>query len=84
MSKKGPPAGEAGNITLIPLIIILLLIVAGVAYFLISKGTIKNPLQKQPEPQLKTEYKNPFEKESQYLNPFDEYKNPFDVVRANE
>lgn len=73
---------QRGNIALIPLIIILLLIIAGVAYFVISKGNIKNPLQKQPEGQLKTFYKNPFKEESHYLNPFDEYKNPFDVIRA--
>lgn len=75
---------QKGAIALIPLIIILLLIIAGIAYFLISKGIIKNPVQKQPEPQLKTEYQNPLKQDSQYLNPFDKYKNPFDVIRANE
>ncbi|MBI4036570.1 hypothetical protein HY386_01690 [Candidatus Daviesbacteria bacterium] len=38
---------QKGNIALIPLIIVLLL-VAGIAYLLISKGIIKNPLQKSP------------------------------------
>lgn len=37
--------------------------------------------QKQPTVELKTEYKNPFNKETQYVNPFDTYKNPFTVNR---
>lgn len=83
MSQKGHALSQSkGTIALVPLIIILLLIVAGVAYFIGSKGNIKNPFQKQPKPQLKTEYKNPFEKESSYVNPFDGYKNPFDVIGA--
>ena len=72
---------QKGNIALVPLIIILLLIVAGVAYFIGSKGNIKNPTAKQ-EVRLNTQYLNPFEKETHYVNPFDEYKNPFDVVGA--
>ena len=46
-------------------------------------GVIKvpgNPIpifQKKVQVQLKTEYKNPFAKETQYVNPFDDYKNPF-------
>lgn len=34
--------------------------------------------------QLEIQYLNPFKKESQYVNPFDEYKNPFDLIRAVE
>lgn len=29
--------------------------------------------------ELKSEYKNPFKKETQYVNPFETYKNPFVV-----
>lgn len=35
----------------------------------------------QPTVPLRTEYKNPFEKNTQYTNPFSEYKNPFDNVK---
>ena len=38
-------------------------------------------LQKKATAQLKTEYKNPFAKETQYVNPFKTYKNPFIVSR---
>lgn len=76
---------EAGVIHLvIPLL--LLLAVAG-AVALIYFGVIKNPLknlkivESGPKVTLKTEYKNPFKKESQYVNPFEEYKNPFVVNR---
>jgi len=52
------------------------------AGFLVYKGIIKLPvsipfLQNQPKVELKTEYKNPFKKETQYVNPFQTYKNPF-------
>lgn len=63
--------------------LLLLFIAAAVA--LIYFGVIKNPFknlnlfQKGPKVELKTEYKNPFDKESQYVNPFDTYKNPFVV-----
>ena len=30
---------------------------------------------------LKSEYSNPFEKETQYVNPFSSRKNPFDELR---
>lgn len=30
---------------------------------------------------LTKDYKNPFEKDAQYINPFSQYKNPFDVLK---
>lgn len=63
----------------------LLLLLAAAAAALIYFGVINNPFknlnlfQKGPKVELKTEYKNPFNKESQYVNPFDTYKNPFVV-----
>lgn len=38
-------------------------------------------LQKGPKVEPKTTYENPFKKETQFVNPFDEYKNPFVVNR---
>lgn len=65
--------------------LLLLLAVAG-SVALIYFGVIKNPFKnlpffgsKAPKIELKTEYKNPFNKETQYVNPFDTYKNPFAV-----
>lgn len=64
--------------------LLLLLAVAG-SVALIYFGVIKNPFknlnlfQKGPKVEVKTEYKNPFKKETQYVNPFETYKNPFVV-----
>ena len=75
---------QKGVLHLLPLFLIALLL-AG-AFYLFYSGIIKLPSslpfpQKQPEVKLKTEYKNPFSKETQYVNPFDAYKNPFVVNR---
>ena len=65
--------------------LLLLLIAAAVA--LIYFGVIKNPLkslklgQSVPSVDLKTDYKNPFKQETQYVNPFDTYKNPFTIAK---
>lgn len=68
------------------LLIALPVLVLGVAVLLlVSFNNGKNPLkngnllQKGPNVSLKSEYKNPFEKETQYVNPFETYKNPFVV-----
>lgn len=67
---------------LVPLIIVALLVGAGLfLYFGVFKKTSFNPFKKEAKVELKTEYKNPFAKETQYVNPFDEYKNPFVVNR---
>ena len=71
-------------------LLVFLLIIGAVLYFLINSGIIKNPLeylpffnksQQVPKISTKTEYKNPFKKETQYVNPFETYKNPFVVNR---
>ena len=68
------------------LIFFILLIIGGSIYLLSYFGFIKNPFsklpfigQKEPQVTLKTEYKNPFDKDTQYVNPFETYKNPFTV-----
>ncbi len=67
----------------IGILVVLLLVSVG---FLL--GVIKVPiinqipiLQKKAQVKLKTEYKNPFAKETQYVNPFETYKNPFVVAK---
>lgn len=42
----------------------------------------KTPQVENQEPSvtLKTDYQNPFDKSTQYVNPFSDYKNPFDAI----
>lgn len=61
-------------------VIPVLVIVGIVVAFLIIRGNLKAPaglFSKAPRVELKTTYKNPFNKDTQYVNPFDKYKNPF-------
>ncbi len=67
----------------IGVLVVILLVAIG---FLL--GVIKVPglsiqplLEKKAQVKLKTEYKNPFAKETQYVNPFEDYKNPFVVAK---
>lgn len=39
------------------------------------------PTAQQSNVSLKKEYKNPFDKNAQYVNPFSQYKNPFDSLK---
>lgn len=69
--------GIAHILVLLFLLAIPLIIIAVLAL----TGKINIPgLSKQPNVKLKSEYKNPFDKETQYVNPFSEYKNPFDNI----
>lgn len=67
----------------VPLIVIIAAVWVFVAYLLINKGLISRPalLKKEPTVELKTQYQNPFKKETQYVNPFDQYKSPFSHLR---
>lgn len=67
----------------VPFLLILFVIILG-GYFLLSRGIIPNPFKPKPQIRLNTQYLNPFEKETHYVNPFDEYKNPFDVIGKDE
>lgn len=65
---------------------VLLIIIAAIAliYFGVIKNPFKNftlPGQSVPKVEVKEEYKNPFKKETQYINPFETYKNPFVVAK---
>lgn len=70
------------------IVLITLLLAIGASLFtLVYFKIIKNPLQnvpllqKGPKVSIKTEYKNPFKKETQYVNPFETYKNPFTIAK---
>lgn len=74
---------KKGIVHLFPLILIAALVITG--WFLVFKFLLKGKLPfgkpKQPTVELKTEYKNPFDKKSQYVNPIDQFKNPFTTLR---
>lgn len=74
------------GVALIPLLIIVAVVV--VLVYLVSQGKLKSPVKvpglsqtKAPTVSLQTEYQNPFDKNAQYVNPFSQYKNPFDTLR---
>lgn len=68
-------------------IVLLLAVAVIVLAVLVYTGVIKikTPslpfLSKGPKVELQKSYENPFKKETQYVNPFDQYKNPFVVNR---
>ncbi|MBI2018690.1 hypothetical protein HYS96_03180 [Candidatus Daviesbacteria bacterium] len=69
--------------------LLFLLIATVVVFILVSQGIIKIPLKninlpgvkKEATVSLQTQYQNPFDKSAQYVNPFSEYKNPFDNLK---
>jgi len=65
------------------IILIVLLLIGVVAYTMFGgKLNLKVPfLTKKPNVKVEEEYSNPFAKETQYVNPFNEFKNPFVVNR---
>lgn len=85
--KKDPHSAQSGVVTLaVP--VLLLIIIAVILYILFSQGIIKAPttpslpgLKKEPTVSLQNQYQNPFDKSAQYVNPFSEYKNPFDALK---
>jgi len=70
-------------------LLLALLFIVVIYVALVRFGVIKDPfplpsiplLQKGPQVSIKTDYKNPFDKKTQFINPFDDYKNPFVVSR---
>lgn len=70
---------ERGIIHLLPILVVLALL--GAVVFFISKGKLNISLGKKPKVNLQETYSNPFDKESQYVNPFETYKNPFTTSR---
>ena len=52
--------------------ILLLILASGIIVFFLTQN------KKEPTVSLTKEYNNPFEKSTQYVNPFSDYKNPFD------
>lgn len=73
---------QSGFVHHFPLFLFVAIIVGAI---LVWKGIIHNPLagifSKTPKVEPQAKYENPFKKETQYVNPFEEYKNPFTVNR---
>lgn len=60
-------------------VLLLIIVVANITQKSnIILQTITPTKSKEPTVSLKKEYKNPFDKNAQYVNPFSQYKNPFD------
>ena len=91
-SSSGTPgrqkSGFRGKTPVLIGVIIALVILVGVAVWLVtreggSEGAARSflplaGLRQQPtEVTLKSEYTNPFDRGSQYVNPFEDYKSPF-------
>ena len=52
-------------------------VIITVVLYNIPSSPLQKIVQKKPNVQIKTSYKNPFDKNTQYMNPFEKYKNPF-------
>lgn len=61
------------------ILIVVILVVIGliVGVLILNKGKLPAQLTGKPRVELKTSYENPFDKNTQYVNPFKKYKNPF-------
>lgn len=78
---------QKGVVHLAVPLLLLLAIVAG--FFILSAaGVLKAPklpalpgIKKEPTVSLQKQYQNPFDKDAQYINPFSQYKNPFDALK---
>ena len=83
---KNEVMGQKGIVHLLPLLAILGLATLA-TFILVSKGIIQNPIPEQlrlfqkPDVELKSQYTNPFEADAQFVNPFSQYKNPFDFLK---
>lgn len=91
-----PPDNSGKNKLIIAgLSFFVVVLLAGTAFLFLSSSTPQqgkkiatNQIQASPTPTpaaasdvvATTEYKNPFDSKTQYTNPFDENKNPFDTL----
>ena len=79
---------QKGIVHILPLILVTVLIVGVLTFLVFGRGNLAQSVRQAvfnetPKPasvSLATEYKNPFDSDSQYVNPFSEYKNPFDTL----
>lgn len=78
------------GIAAIVLVLMAVIIVGIVSVVLYTLGVVKLPGKSIPKDtksasdvqvELKKEYENPFDKSTQYQNPFSDYQNPFDQLK---
>lgn len=62
-------------------VILLILVLANTMQRVKPQKATPTRVSKEPTVNLKKEYQNPFDKNSQYVNPFSQYKNPFDNLK---
>lgn len=70
------------------MVIVLIVLIAVLTFWSKRGGQVTSPLNLQlplgrnaSDITLKTEYSNPFEPAAQYVNPFQEYKSPFQSLQ---
>ena len=63
-----------------PIVLLVAIVAIASAYVLLVLGVVKNPFSKELKVPLTEVYQNPFDQNTQYVNPFSEYKNPFDYL----
>lgn len=67
------------------LVLIVLAVVVVVGFLLLNKNKQLSSLTKNKTQgsavQLKADYKNPFDKKDQFVNPFDQYKSPLQNLK---
>lgn len=80
--KKWPPSKRVLIITVVVLIII---IIAAVWFYLGSQAetpvNLGSAILGQSKVEVRREYKNPFDRDNQFVNPFAEVKSPFTVLQ---
>lgn len=59
------------------LLVVSVLTLVIVVLLKMPSSPIQKIYQKKPTVEIKSQYKNPFDKSTQYVNPFEKYKNPF-------
>ncbi|HLD26112.1 MAG TPA: hypothetical protein VJC05_03665 [Candidatus Andersenbacteria bacterium] len=76
------------TLMIVGVVIVVLVIVLVVLLLLSPRGTVDKVVPQAlqlkgdvSEVALKTEYQNPFDRDSQYVNPFDEFKSPFQSLQ---
>lgn len=77
---------EKGIAHILLILVILVAVVLGIYFVarqtnLLPKTSFQIGQTKDPTVSLQTQYQNPFDENSQYVNPFSEYKNPFDSLK---
>lgn len=79
-----PKLDEKGAAFLILVFVFAAVAIVGVSLVIKTLTTATKKISQNAEVlsvALKTEYSNPFDKETQYVNPFSSKKNPFDELR---